>query len=65
MGPRRQGQILVLSRRVPPGSRLWLDFQASVSLQDVGFGYVSVPRKNPRVKETHMGFSGKVIFNAF
>ena len=28
MAPRRQGQILVLSRRLPPGSWLWLCFRA-------------------------------------
>ena len=40
-----------------------LDFRCSpdVSLQDLGSGCVSEPQKNPRVKETHVGFSSRVI----
>ena len=41
-------------------SRLWLHFRAPVSLQDAGSGYVCVPQKNPRVKETLLLVSGRV-----
>ena len=98
MGARRQWQILVLPRRLPPGSRHrlyqqlpWESWAHDVSdrfwcspdasLQDLGsgwisealspcrkpalFGHVSVPQKNPRVKETHVGFSGRIFVACF
>ena len=66
MGARNQWQILVLPRRLPPGSRLWLDFQGPASLQEAGSsGYVSVPQKNPRIKEPYVGFSGRIIVAYF
>ena len=51
MSPRRQGQIF---KRSP-----------DVSLQDLGSGCVSELQKYPRVKETHVGSSGRVVFLLF
>ena len=93
MGARRQWQILVLPRRLPPGSRLRLYQQLpweswahhvsdrfgcspGASLQDPSSGWisealsacsgdVSVPQKNPGVKEPHVGFPGRIIVACF